>query len=260
MRFNRKKFFILFLGIVVILILGFYQGGVKNFFYLRSQSFQKNLWQKGDNLSGFFEGVLNGKKLKEENEGLRKYNRELLKEIAHLRGLEEENRKLREALDCGLQEDYKLALADLVSKDTSGDFILINKGSRGGFRVGMPVVTEEKMLLGKINEVYEDFSRVVLISNPESSFPAEVQGKEASGIIKGKGASQISLEKVPQEKEVKEGDIVITSSLGEIFPKGLLIGKIERVQESDIEPFQKVEMSLFFDVEELKTVFVIIDF
>lgn len=257
---SRRKILIISLGILIILSLSFYQSNVKNFFYLISQSFQKDLWARGGNISDFFESLLKNGDLKKENEELKKVNQELLGKIASLQGFEEENRTLREALDIGLKKDFNLILADLIGKDFSGDFILINKGIRDGLGVGMPVVTAQKVLLGKISEVSENFSRVILISNPEDSFPAQVQEEKITGVIKGGGNSRLFLEKIPYNQEIKEGDLVITTSLGGNFPEGFLIGKIQKIQKNDIESFQKIEISPFLNVEELKTVFVITNF
>lgn len=258
---KKTKLLVIFLGILVILSLNFYRSEVKDFFYSISEPGQKILWKKGDNISDFFEGLFKSKDLKRENEELRKYNQELLNEIVFLNELKKENKMLREALGISLQEDFELTLANLISKDVSGDFILINKGSKDGLSAGMPVITAQKVLLGKISdEVSENFSRVILISNLESSFPAEVQEGGITGIIKGEGSSQVSLEKIPKDKEIKEGNIVITTSLGGIFPRELLIGKVNKIQKSDIEPFQKLGISPFFNIEELKTVFIITSF
>ena len=256
---RKIKFLILFLVIVIILLLSLNQCGVKNFFYSISESKQKALWERGDSISDFWEGFFQSKNLKRENEELRRRNQELLDEIVSFRRLEEENMRLREALGIGLQEDFELVLADLISKDVAGDFVRINKGSEDSLAVDMPVITEEKILVGRIIEVYEDYSRVMLISNPESSFPAEIE-EEVAGFVKGKGIYQISLERVPQDREIGEGAIVVTCSLGGAFPKGLLVGEIKKVQKSDTKPFQKVEVYPFFDIEELKTVFVITSF
>jgi len=256
----KKKILILFIGIIIIISLSFFQGRVKNFSYLMFSPLQKILWQGGDSFSDFWEGVSGGRGFKKENEELEKRYQELLEEAVILRELKEENKVLREALNIGLQKEFKLTLADLISRDVPGDSILINKGLDDGLMVGMPVITEQKVLLGRISEVYKDFSRLTLISDPESSFPVEVQEEGVTGIIKGIGNLQISLEKVPRDKEVKEGDIVITSSLGKIFPRELLVGRIEKVHKSDVESFQKAEISPFLNIEELESVFIITDF
>jgi len=256
----KNKFLILFLGILVILVLGFFQSGIKNFFYLKSQSVQKELWKRGDTFSDFLEGIFQGKGFKEENEELKKRNQELLTENVSLYQLEEENKILREALNVELGKEFHLVLADLLSKDVSMDFILINKGAKDNLSVGMPVVNERKVVLGKIVEVSDRFSRVILISNKETSFLAKTKDLEVTAIVRGKGNSKLFLEEVPQEKEIKRGDIVITSALGGDFPAGLLIGEIGNIEQSDVETFQKAEVHPFLKIEELENVFVITNF
>lgn len=257
---SKKKILIISFGILIIFSLSFYQSNVKNFFYLISQSFQRDLWAKGGNISDFFESLFKSGNLKKENEELKKSNQELLGKIVSFQGLEEENKTLREALDIGLRQDFKLILADLIGKDFSGDFILINKGVKDGLNVGMPVVTAQKVLLGKISEVSENFSRVTLISHPENSFPVQVQEEKVTGVVKGGGNSQLFLEKIPHNQEIKEGDLIVTTSLGGTFPEGFLIGKVQKVQKNDIESFQTIEISPFLNIKELKTVFVITNF
>jgi len=161
-----------------------------------------------------------------------------------------------------LEKEFKLSLAEVVSKDISQDSILINKGSKDGIANNSPVITQQKTLVGKIGEVYENFSRVILISNKESSFDAKISDPEndISGVVNGKGNLQLFLDFVPQEKEIKEGDFIVTTSLGGIFPKGLLVGQIGKVLRSDIEPFQQAKIRPAFDIRELETVFIITDF
>ena len=260
MRFFRKKIklLVIFFIILIVLSLNFWQDGVKNFFYSVSESISQRLWNEGDDSSDLMEGILERGDLKTENEELKKLNQELLARVAFLAKTEEENRMLREALGLELQKDFQLVLADILSKDVAGDSILINKGLEDGLAVEMPVINEQKVLLGQISEVYQNYCRVMLVSDPESSFPAEIQEKgEITGVIKGKGNFRILLEKILHDKEVNEGDVVITSSLGGIFPRGLLIGKVSKVQKSDIESFQKIEIAPLFDIEELRSIFII---
>lgn len=257
---SKNKFLILFLGILVIIIFGFSQNGIKEFFYSKSQNIQKELWKRGDSCSDFFEGMFQGKKLKEENERLENYNQELITENIALKQFEEENKLLREALNVGLEKDFQLVLAELLSKDFSRDFVLINKGLQDGLSVGMPVVNEKKVVIGKIIEVNDKFSRVILISNKETFFPVRIKDLEVTAILKGEGNSRLSLKEIPQEQDINQGDIVITSTLGGDFPAGLLIGEIGNIRQSDVETFQEAEIFPFLKVEELKNVFVITNF
>ena len=88
----------------------------------------------------------------------------------------------------------------------------------------------------------------------------EVSGKNDEGIYGiaiGEGMEEILLDKVPQNQKIKEGDIVITSNLGNFFPQGLLIGLLKEVNKSDVAPFQKAKVSLLFNLQDLQTLFVI---
>ena len=262
LRKNKNPIIVLVILIILFLIFSQKSSGffVKNFFYPISQPIQKSLLKSGNNFSDFFVGLFEGQNLKKENEELNKKYSEVLSQIVALEELKKENETLRKALEVQLNQDFQLVMADLISKDVTGDSILINKGSKSGILVGMPVMTEQKVVMGKISEVYENYSRVILISNKEKSFPVEIQGKDIKGILKGIGDFHLSLEEIPNDKEIKDGDIVITTSLGGDFPKGLLIGEIKNIEKSDIKPFQNAEVSPLFNIKDIETIFIITSF
>lgn len=255
-----KRVLVFIILILVILSLNFYRPGVKNFFYLISQPIQKVFWRAGNRVSNFFSSFGSKNYFRKEIEKLTLENQKLLSEIAFLKELEKENEILRGALDIGLQKEFKLILAQIIGKDISQDFILIDKGKKDGILENLPVITQEKVLIGKISKVYENFSKIMLISNKESSFDAKIftpSEKEITGVVRGRGDFKISLELVPQEAELKEGDILITSALAGIYPSELLVGKISKVEKSDVEPFQKVEILPFFDIGIIRHLFII---
>lgn len=264
MRFPKNPIYRILIFIIlfvfVIFLLNFYQKEVKNFFYKISEPIQSFFWQTGQKTSYFFQTISEIKKLKKENEDLKLKIQELLTENVSLKNLKNENEALREALKIGLEKEFKLSLAQVIGKDTSQDFILINKGFENGITKGLPVITPQKILVGKIYEVYKNYSRIILISNKGSSFDGEVVEKEILGQVVGEGNLKVSFDLIPRDKEISEGDLVETSILGGIFPKGLLIGQINKVQKSDIQIFQKAELSLFLNLDKLETVFVILNF
>jgi rod shape-determining protein MreC len=251
--------FFLIAFFIVLNLTGFSKE-VKNFFYLISSPVQKTLWRAGDNLADFFEAISESKKLKKENEELLLKNQELEAENARLKVVKEENEVLRGALEIGLEKEFKLLLSDVIGKDISQDTLLINKGSKDGILKNFPVITQQKALVGKCGEVYESFSKVILISNKESSFDAKISDSDIQGVVKGKGGLKLFLDLIPQEEEVNEGAIVVTTALGGVFPEGLLVGEIEKVLKSDIQPWQEVEIKPTFDIKELETLFVITNF
>ena len=276
------KIVILFLVIFLFVFLNLVpvSSKVKNFFYLVSEPAQKWLWEKGARLSNFFETISEiypalfdkwggVKSLKNENDLLKLEIKTLTGENLALGELKKENEILREALEIGLKKDFKLIFAQVMGKDVSQDSILINLGSKDGVKMGLPVITQQKILVGKISKVYENFSDVVLISNKESSFDAKIlapyqtegfgagSDTETYGIVKGKGNFKLYLDLIPKEKELKDGDQLVTSALGGIFPPGLLIGEVKEVKKSDVELFQKAEIKPALDIKELEFLFVI---
>ena len=248
--------------VVFFLVLNFTVLGdkVKNFFYLVSSPLQQGFWKAGDATSDFLTGVFQAENLKKEADELYLKSRSLIARIAELKELENENLALREALQLGLQKEMELNLSRIISKDISGEIVLINKGGKDGMAEGYPVITPQKLLLGKITKVYDDFSEVMLITNRDSSFDARVLGKDIYGAVKGGGDSALYLDLVPKDKELSSGDIVVTAALGGDFPAGIVVGSVREVRKTDIEPFQAAEIIPSFDLKAADIIFVIVDF
>lgn len=233
---------------------------IKNFFYSVSSPIQKTFWKAGDNISDFFKAVSVNKNSKNEIDNLKLTIKELRVENNKLRELKQENEFLRESLEIELEKEFQLSLAEVIGKDISKDTLLINKGSNDGISENFPVINQQKALIGRIGTVYKDFSKVVLISNKESFFDAEISGKEIQGIIKGKGGNKLLLDLIPSTVEINEGELVITTLLGGIFPKGLLVGEIKEIIKNDIQPFQQAEIESSFNLGDIKILFIITNF
>jgi len=244
-----------FLILLLILVLGLSIGTtldsrVKNYFYSLSSPLQMNLKAVSNEVSGWIEAIFSLKELEEENEELKRERNKLLSDNTELSYLKEENEELRKALDLDVRESFKLSLAQVKGKDPDQNEILISKGAEDNIEEGMPVISSQKVLLGKVQKVYQNFSQVRLVSHPEMSFSARVKDKEITGKIQGKG-TYLLFDFIPQEKEISEGEVIITSSLGKIFPKGLLIGEIRKISKRDMDPFQKAEIETYFNYEDL---------
>ena len=263
----------LIIGFLIILLFLFNLSGVsnftKNFFYLISSPIQKNLWQSGGSLSNFFEAIIQSKKLLQENKELKSQNSSLLERVARFSELERENRILREAWDLGLKKEFELVVAQVIGKDIQSDSLIIDKGAKDGVVEDSVLITQQRVLVGKVEELYDNFSKVSLIYKKGMNFNvqilSQVEVNEESeksdegiyGIAIGEGTEKIILDKVPQSQTIKEGDIIITSNLGNFFPQGLLIGLLKEVNKSDVAPFQKAKVSLLFNLQDLQTLFVI---
>jgi len=257
---KRTEILIIAVGILFILSLNFFQKDVKNFFYSTSQPLQEWLWRKGSATSNFFEAILESENLEKENKNLKLRNQELLSKIIELEELKKENEILRTALDLGLKEEFELKMAQLIGRDISKSSLIINKGSRQGVVFGQPIITQQKSLVGKVNQVYENVSKIQLLTSKNSSFDVEIFEKGIYSLAKGKGGSKLLLELIPPEKGIEIGDKVITSALGGNFPQGLLVGEVQNIKKTDIAHFQEAEIRPIFNVEELDYLFIITDF
>jgi rod shape-determining protein MreC len=244
-RFN-KKIILLVVGVVLVIVfLNLYQSEIRNFFYLISQPIQKKLWSV---------------KIQNENAQLRLQLQELRAKIAQLSEGEKENQVLREALQVGLKEEFKLIFVQVIGKNIDDDTLIINKGAKDGVKKNLPVISQQKALVGRITEVFENFSKVELISNKKLSFEGEIIQKKVRGLVKGKGNFKLFFDLVPQHEDVKKDELIATTALGGIFPHGLLVGSIKSVKKSDVEPFQQIAVEPAFDLKQLDYVFVITNF
>jgi len=258
-----KRFrFLIYIVLIAIVVFGLnhFQNQIKSFVYNTSGFTQKILWDAGKNTSDLFASVFSAGNLKKEKEELSCDNQELLVKISALEDLKKENDELRNALGVGLEKDFNLLLAEITGKDISQDFITINKGSIDGVSKNMPVVTGHKVLVGKIGEVYKNYSKVMLLSDKKSSLDASIREKDISGVIKGQGGFKLLFDLLPQDKDVLKDDTVVSSNFGGIFPAGFLVGKVVSVRKNDIESFQQAEISPSFDINVVSDIFVITNY
>ena len=93
----------------------------------------------------------------------------------------------------------------------------------------MVVVTEGHSVVGTVTKLFDTYSWVTLITDPNSAVSAMVQESRAQGVVTGSYSRKLSIEFVAQGAAVKDGDVVITSAIGGLYPAGLVIGKVTDV-------------------------------
>jgi rod shape-determining protein MreC len=194
---------------------------------------------------------------KETNRKLLEENQKLLSQLADLQKIQGENQFLREALDLQLNKDFELILGRVMGKDTAKDFILLNIGSREGVKQEFPVVLSNKILLGKVVDVYPDYSRVMLITDKKSKIDVEIPDSKGFALVKGDGGLKMSMDMFPKDKDLSEGSLILTSALGGNYPEGMIVGKVKNVKAFDNEAFKKSDIELVFDLNQINNVFVV---
>ncbi len=192
-------------------------------------------------------------------------NRDLRKMIYTLK---EENNRLREALQADerlgklssfrSQFPYPSQLAQVYARGPSSWFktVLINKGEKDGVAKDMAVATSEGVV-GRVIEVSPDTAKVLLIIDPNSAMDVVIQRSRAQGIMEGKIDEVCILKYVQKNEDVQVGDRIVTSGLGGIFPKGLVVGTVRQVERKRPGIFQYIEVSPSVDLSKLEEVLVL---
>ena len=253
----KNRGLVLLLTLLLVFSLNLFSKEVRSFFSGAFSPFQSFFWDLGNASSDFFSGIFRGATLKEENMRLGSENLKLQQELLSLQDIRQENEQLRKALSLGIEKEFHIISSRIVGKDPSEDILFLNKGSRDGIMQGMAVITPENVAVGKIGEVFEHSSRLILLSHPASSFDVKILREGIVGVVRGQGRGVAFLDFIPQESSVSPGDVVVSASLGGIFPENLLIGEVKEVKTSDTKSFQQATLSLFFDIRKVDLVFVI---
>lgn len=198
--------------------------------------------------------------LRKENESLRQELDKLKDQINQLIEMELENQRLKNLLEYKQKSNMELLLARVIAREPSNwtKVITINRGAKEGIRNGLPVVSYQG-LIGKVISVYDDSSRVMLITDLRSSVDALVQRTRGSGVVVGATQGICRVKYFPIDQEVKIGDHLITSGIGGIYPKGLIIGQVNRIQKSQYGLFQLLEVTPAVDLERIEEVFIMLN-
>ena len=194
-----------------------------------------------------------------ENETLRKEIDALLKENNAL--VEKALRQKRVGKLIGYQEKTKAKaiVADIIGRDATqwSKMIFINKGTRHGVMENLPVVTD-RGVVGHIIQASNKVSKVLLISDSRSAVDSIFQDSRVTGVVVGAGGGMCKMKFVPMGASMKVGDRVISSGLGGIYPKGLMVGKVTKLMKSREGLFQEVTIKPGVDLSRLEEVLVVL--
>lgn len=189
---------------------------------------------------------------------LKEENARLTEQVAELAEAKQTAERLEGLV--GLQSTYNLTstAARIIggSSDAWSQTVTIDKGSADGFSIGMPVCNAYGVI-GQITEVGLNTSTVLLINDETSGVSALVQSSRAQGMLRGQPDGSLRLEYVSADADVKVGDIIITSGIGGVFPKGLPLGTVSSVEKSDNDVYYTIVVRTQVSAENNEEVLVI---
>ena len=208
--------------------------------------------------------------------------RNYLKSIAKFKMIEEENKELKDKIEIAYQENailkekliaydrlkkllelkesfsYEMIPSLVISREPGNWFnsIIVDKGMADEVNKNMAVATHHG-LVGRIVSVDSHTAKILLILDQRSAVGGMIQRSRDIGVVKGSESNYCYMEYLSHDADVKINDMVITSGLGSIFPKGIIIGKIVGIKKESHDLFQKVIIKPEVDFTKLEEVFVV---
>ena len=201
------------------------------------------LFTKAENLGGFVGKVEHFNRLVSENDELRQDQEMVLSMKAKIDDLENENDFLRRAAHIAQKVNRPVVYAGVFNLNftPTGYNVLLNKGTQDGISEGDIVVTSESALVGMVQKVMQNFSRVLFISDPEFKITAKVMSSGTAGIARGALNEGMYLDFIVQGDEIKEQDMLISTG-NDLFPPALVIGSVDHVESKATQIFKKVRI------------------
>ena len=196
------------------------------------------------------------KSVAEENEHLKEENARLRQETYHASEGLQELARLHTLVRFDDRWDYPIVTARVVGHNP-GRFLttlVINRGSVHGVKENMPVFSMNG-LVGKITKTAMTHSRVQLLVDPNLKMSVIERKSRVVGFLESVDGHLLTA-MVPSHAGVKEGDTLLTSGLGGIFPKGIPVGTVKSVRKSDLEVMRQMDVAPFQEFTTLEEVFV----
>jgi rod shape-determining protein MreC len=231
-----------------------------NFFIKITKPLSASTVVFGYKISSFFSLLTEINSLQKDNQSLAQDLVRSKVDSAKLIELEAENTALKKQLEYKkIHPELKLLSARVIGLDPTNlyDTLVIDRGSSSGISAGM-AVTSLGVLVGKIDQVSPESSRVLLVTSKDSIIQVMLLGSRTVGILKG-GISGMTIQDIPLDTQVSAGEEVITSGLGGNLPEGIFVGNTGREMSTKSDIFKVIEIISPIDFSKLESLFVVIE-
>ncbi|MGB8517067.1 MAG: rod shape-determining protein MreC [Gallionella sp.] len=199
-------------------------------------SFPARVWnQVGDYFSA--QSVL-----KNRNQTLNEQHLRDAAQVSQLQALQAENQQLRNLAALPIRATYDTQMAEVIytERDLFKRKIIVNKGADANLQTGQ-VVMDDEGIVGQITRVYPWLSEVTLITEKDHVVPVQVLRNGLRTIIFGAGdTSQLVLRYMPISSDIQEGDTLVTSGIDGIYPSGIPVAKVTKIERDAAYPFARI--------------------
>lgn len=196
--------------------------------------------------------------VRRDNQSLLDENRKLQNQIAILKETQQENIRLRNLLSFREQQKLTAIAARVIAKDVSTEFraLRLNRGSSSGINRDMAVLTELGVV-GRVWRVTANSADIVTIMDPLSAVDGIIERSRTRGVIVGKTDTSCQMRYTLRTDDVQVGDTLVSSGLGGIFPKGIPVGTVSKVERKPFGITQDIEVVPSVDFSKLEEVLVV---
>jgi rod shape-determining protein MreC len=225
---------------------------------------ERVLGHVGGAMSGFWQAIAEIENLRTDNDSLRAANDRLTLENIQLRETAFQAQQATQLAAAAKALQLKTLQAPVIARDPSGVLhtIVLGAGAKDGVLLD-DVVISDQGVVGRVSEVGNNYSKVLLVTDSGSAVSALVQGSRAAGIVRGQFGDTLVMDWILQTEDVKVGDVVITAGLAigndlkSLYPKGLILGKVVEVTRGENGTFQRAIVVPAVDLRHLENVLVV---
>jgi rod shape-determining protein MreC len=175
-------------------------------------------------------------------------------QLQRLTFLEQENDRLRSLLNSPVQDNTRKLVAELMAVDNNpySHQIVINKGAINGVFEAQPVL-DDRGIVGQIMQVSSTNSRVLLIADVTHAIPVRIARNNVRLVVSGSGSlNELLIQHVTHSSDIKIGDVLLSSGLGNVFPEGYPVATITSIIRDESRPFSQVRAKPIAQLDRLK--------
>ena len=189
-------------------------------------------WAVGG-VTNAWEGYVALRGVRVENESLSQQLTDMQVQLQQQRALAERSEAYRRLLELRDTTTFETRAAEVIGGSAVPDFraVTIDRGAADGLKVDMAVLASDGAV-GRVVTIGRRAAKVQLLVDRNAAAAALVEGSRVEGIVVGSGEETLRLEYVAATAELNEGDIVVTSGMDGIYPKGLVIGRIALIERA----------------------------
>lgn len=274
---NKRLFVILIALVMFIALMGFTLGPRASLswpekFMRDTVGFVQNIFYKpAGYVAGLFKDIGNMREIYEENENLKIALAQYTREKATYNFIEEENKKLQEALkftEAQMQKynySYHIAQVISVNSDPVNQSLVIDLGERDGVKVGQSVISVKGMV-GVVSHVSNFTSTVKLITSMDAKDPnsngiaaTSMDNHQTFGIVESydEASKMLLMNQIKEDDPIKKGDMIVSLGDTDKYPRGLIIGKVKSVEESKFGKTRTAMIQPEAEFQDWKLLFVV---